>query len=519
MRPPAFLFILFAFGIGEGAAQTPGGLDSAFAANGWDTTAIGSADDLAFDIAVQPDGRIVTAGYSYGATLGDFGLVRHHADGSIDSTFGASGIVKTDIGGTQTDHCLSVAIQDDGKIIAAGFSEMSVSRNIVLTRYHADGSLDHTFDGDGKLIDSLGTADDYAWDILVQDDGRILVIGSAETALDYDFALIRFMADGTHDNSFGTGGRVTTDFSQNGDHGESAVVLPDGKIIVAGTSNDGSGPQFALAKYNPDGTLDNSFSTDGKVITPIGPDVSEPFSVNLQPDGRIVVAGWSETGLSIDLALVRYKPDGSLDSSFGVNGFVVAGADLDDEYAFASIIQPDGKIVIAGDSRQLTFDGIVVRFNSNGSIDSTFGLNGWSTTDFSGNHDQIRGIVMQDEGKFVAVGYSSNGTDMDFLVAQYLSGLNLGVLDFHAYRNTVIVYPNPVAAGTILSYSIQYTTDISISLVDLGGNTIQNMLQRQQQQPGTYQLPIDFRPDVAPGAYVILISSPGGSTSVKVIKP
>jgi len=259
--------------------------------------------------------------------------------GSLDTTFGMGGIVTTpNMAG------LGTAIQMDGKIVVAGTNDSNA--DIILARYETDGSLDASFGTGGIVTTAIGSGSDVCYDVAIQSDGKIVVAGFSYNGANNDFALVRYGTDGTLDASFGTGGIVTTAIGLNYDFGCSVAIQADGKIVVAGYSNNGANDDFALVRYGIDGTLDASFGTGGKVRTVI---TSEDWgsAVAIQTDGKIIVAGSSFSGLSITFAIARYEADGTIDTSFGWGGIVttaIVSEDLLDTLA----IQADGKIVGAG---------------------------------------------------------------------------------------------------------------------------------------------------------------------------
>ncbi len=228
------------------------------------------------------------------------------------------------------------------------------------------------------------------------------------------------MPDGSLDPTFSTDGKVTTDFAGGFDEAFAVALQPDGKIVAAGGAVVGSSPfDFALTRYNPDGSLDPTFGTDGKATTDFG-GTDEALAMALQPDGKIVAAGQAFTGSSpdfaVDFAVARYNPDGSLDSTFGTGGKVTtdfAGFDA----ARAVALQPNGKIVAAGGS---SFDFAVARYKKHGSLDPSFGPGGKVTTDFASSTDVARAVALQPDGKIVAAGDAATGTSFDFALARYL---------------------------------------------------------------------------------------------------
>jgi len=320
-------------------------------------------------------------------------------DGDLDVIFGTGGKIITDFGGT--DQGNAIALQKDGKIVVAGTS----INNFAVARYNTDGSLDSTFGTGGKVITDFGK-DDLGQAVALQKNGKIVVAGTSDAGGDNDFAIARYNTDGSLDLTFGAGGQVTTDFGGENDFGNAVVLQKDGKIVVAGRSDTGGeGFDFAVARYNMDGSLDLTFGDGGKVTTDFG---GSDFgnAVVLQKDGKIVVAGFSAD----DFAVARYNTDGSLDMSFGDDGQVTTDFGGSD-FGNAVVLQKDGKIVVAGSSAD---DFAVVRYNTDGSLDSTFGTGGKVITDFGGA-DFGNAIAMQKDGKIVVAGTS----DLDFAIARY----------------------------------------------------------------------------------------------------
>ena len=191
----------------------------------------------------------------------NFAVTRYNADGSLDTTFNGTGKVVTDIGSATNDGGFSVTVQLDGKIVVTGVTDSGGTSNFAVTRYNANGSLDTTFNGTGKLVTDVGIgSDDLASGVTVQPDGKIVVAGRSDSGGSNDFAVTRYNANGSLDTSFNGTGKVTTDIgSGTDDFASSVTVQPDGKIVVAGASL-GGGWNFAVARYNADGSLDTTFN-------------------------------------------------------------------------------------------------------------------------------------------------------------------------------------------------------------------------------------------------------------------
>jgi uncharacterized delta-60 repeat protein len=331
-----------------------GSLDPSFGSLGRVTIAIGLGSS-ANAMQLQPDGRIVTAGYYYytnfyGNVFG-FALVRHNANGSLDTSFGTGGQVTTSFGPSE-DFATGLALQADGKIVAVGNTQVDTINhifNIAVARYTANGLLDTSFGGTGKLVTQVAGGQSMADAVVVQADGKILVGGYGQVGTATNFALLRFLPGGSLDNSFGSFGRVTTDFGTgNSSFGNALALQPDGKIILAGRVMLGSLGAVALARYNSDGTLDPSFGAGGKLTTQIGIAYDYANSVAVMPNGKILVAGPSQQGNEDKYAILRYLPNGSLDGSYGVEGKMLVNFADGHDIANAVAIDQIGRAVVAG---------------------------------------------------------------------------------------------------------------------------------------------------------------------------
>jgi uncharacterized delta-60 repeat protein len=404
-----------------------GTLDTGFGNNGIESTQISNAFGCnGFDVAIQPgDGKIVAVGVSRSIPLGaDFAMARYHEKGSLDISFDDDGIVTTDWPGGP-DVCNAVVIQPDGKIVVAG----GCAGDFALARYNPDGSLDASFGNGGRVITDFVGGADRAQAVALQADGKIVAAGLSSPLFQLvrtDFALARYNTDGSLDASFDGDGKVTTDFAGDDDEVRAVALQGDGKIVAAGGTFFGR--QFALARYNTDGILDTTFDGDGKLVTSLGSDSGSAYGIVIQPgDGKLVAAG----GADADFGLVRYNPDGSLDLSFDGDGKVATSFMVRDR-ARAIGLQPDGKIVAAGFAQPGFTEGTgngdfaLARYNTDGSLDTTFDGDGKVTTNISdvSRDDQAHGVIIQPrDGRIVAAGYAQNGAGIvspsDFALARY----------------------------------------------------------------------------------------------------
>jgi uncharacterized delta-60 repeat protein len=333
----------------------------------------GAADDPAaifvHAVAVQDDGKIVAAGQSNAGGLVDFAVLRFNSDGSPDTGFGDGGRVVTDLG-TDQDVANDVAIQRDGKIVAVGSAMALGSSSIALARYETDGTLDTSFGSNGRVTTSLGGSVDQASGVVVQDDGKLVVAGSHDVlgGQYLQAVLARYDIDGALDSSLDGDGIVTTPL---GFAAATSVALQrDGKIVAAGFSGHLQAGEFAVWRYNADGSVDAGFGSDGVVLTQFAPgDFQSASAVAIQKNGRIVVAGLREDeSFNTDLALARYTRDGALDDHFGTGGKVTA--DFGGRESIGDIaLQRNGRIVASATER-------LIQYDSDGHLDGNFGDHG-----------------------------------------------------------------------------------------------------------------------------------------------
>jgi uncharacterized delta-60 repeat protein len=410
---------LTACGNSGGGNSNPasGSLDTSFGINGEVTTGIGGSDDGASSAAIQSDGKIVAAGHVYNGTNYDFAVVRYNTDGSLDTSFGSGGKVTTAIGATD-EAASAVAIQSDGKIVAAGYVYNGTDNDFAVVRYNTDGTLDLSFGTGGKVMTDFGMGSDLASGVAIQSDGKIVAAGYASNGVNLDFAVVRYDTGGNLDTNFDTDGMVTTAIGGSDDGASAVVIQSDGKIVAAGYANNGTDDDFAVVRYDTNGNLDTTFDTDGKVTTDIGGS-DDAYQVAVQSDGKIVAAGSAFVTSRNEFAVARYNSDGTIDTTFDSDGRVTTLVGSSNA-AFGVAIQSDGKIVAAGSaSNGLDDDFAVVRYNSDGGLDTGFGTGGTVTTAIGGSDDGASSVVIQSDGKIVAAGGSYNGTDIDFAVVRY----------------------------------------------------------------------------------------------------
>ena len=428
------IFLLNAAAIGLACAGS-GDLDPTF--GGGDGLAIlsGSSFSRAPGLAIQRDGRIVAGG-----GIGNhFGLVRLLTDGTPDPTFGTNGIVITNFGGSE--EIRGLAIQPDGRIVAVGSSVSTAGRRFAVARYTPDGTLDATFDTDGKVLTALPGRGGEATAVALETVGdavRIVVAGTAFTGAaltDEDVAVVRYNADGSLDTTFNGSGQVVLLNFGRPEFPSSVAIQADGKIVVGGTADSGNGTfDFLLVRIEATGALDGTFgvpagsgdyTSGGQVTTDFSDAFAPPIAADdvlggiaIQPDGKIVAGGFAEdqeTGAAT-FALARYEADGTLDPAFGAGGLARTPAG----WGAALALRPDAKILLGGFAG-LSRDFTLAQYDADGSLDATFGTGGVVTTNLGG-FDAIQALALQADRKIVAAGTTAGVAGTQLAVARYLGG-------------------------------------------------------------------------------------------------
>lgn len=495
-----FLFLTTIITFGQS-----GTLDPTFGNQGTLTTDLGGMD-RGTSVKILADGKILLAGGSF---FTGFSVARYHPDGVLDMSFGMGGKVTTNLGVS----CVRVAmvVLPDGKFILAGRYVTSLfngeQRNVMI-RYHSNGTIDNSFGSNGYVYVKfrLDSAEEIHA-IALQPDGKIIV-GGYSYGFDtyYDFAMARYNSTGTLDYNFGFLGKVITAVSTTADVIYALAVQPDGKILAGGTSKS----DFGLARYLPNGDLDNSFSWDGIVRTNLNNLGEDDIrSIIIMPNGKILAGGTSR----FDFGLARYHPNGSLDNSFNNGGIQITSFNAYSRIR-SVVIQPDGKIVAAGWVESPENDDFALaRYHADGTLDESFGINGKVATDFGGTDDLAYSLALQSNEKLVVGGISS----VNFALARYISELEVGTVSFSIANNSILIYPNPLGDQATLAYNLEEEERISIRLHSLNGQVFRIFMRQENRSSGSHEEVLDFT-DVPPGSYFIVIDNNKGKCSIKVIR-
>jgi uncharacterized delta-60 repeat protein len=404
------------------------------------------------------------------------------ADGMLDPSFGNGGLVTTNFPGGQTfDFATSLVVMPDGRALAAGGAGDIDGSLMAAARYLPSGALDTTFSGDGLVtvncpIGGSFGAVDVAQDVVLQPDGRVVLFGACPgSPSGVRFRLARLTLDGSLDPSFGTGGQVITQFPVADARATAGVLQPDGRIVAVGSADSTA---IAAARYNVDGSLDAAFGTAGLLVLPL----AQPFTVRdvaLQPDGKIVIAGrygggdfglvrllpsgapdpsfdgdglatanfgGTESGYSVvilpggrivlggshnaDFGLVRFLPDGSVDITFGTGGLATGsngGPVTPDEL----IRLPNDNLLIAGTTNVTgaARDFLLARFLPGGALDTSFGTAGFLRTDFSASWDSCFAVALAAPDRILTAG-TAFVPPADFALARYVATTPVELLSF-----------------------------------------------------------------------------------------
>jgi len=409
--------------------------DNGFGNNGKTHTGFGDTNAKANAVVTQPDGKIIVGGSAYSANpknlyrtdTNNAVLIRYNNDGTTDSTFGNEGIVSYNYNVVYNSNEINTGVsklvlQPDGKILAL----IGGAASLFFVRFNTNGSVDTSFGNNGTLIFTTVFSS-----FAIQPDSKIITaykqdhynsFGQVDSSY---FRTERYNQDGTLDNTFGTNGTITTDFGFGYNAAFAITLQPDGKVIVAGNSyND----KFAIARYTTNGDLDTTFDGDGKVITSLGIGLKSYVKyLSVQADGKIIVAGGSYTSMfpqEYFFSIARYNTNGSLDTSFDDDGIV--NNPFDDASGtyinFNTIIQqPDGKFLVTTETGN-SFEFVVRRYNASGSDDTSFGNNGKSELLIQDVNTAL-GIALQPDQKIIVVGHSYAFTPFlgnEFNVVRYL---------------------------------------------------------------------------------------------------
>jgi uncharacterized delta-60 repeat protein len=368
------------------------------------------------DVLVQADGRILAAGQALHTTDDvEWALARYKPNGTLDPTFGTGGKVTTNLTGNY-DSPSAIARAGNGKFYVAGYA----GTQFAVARYLPDGHLDHTFSGDGRALISFASGSAFGYDMKVAPGGKVVVVGEADTAGGVGrFAVARLTKAGVPDPTFSGDGRVVTDVGDNS-YAYSVLVLKGGSIIAVGDGHTTANTSAALVKYRNDGSLDPSFGEQGIEVDDVGEDLS-PDDVVRFSSGRILVEGPYRTGpATFKLGLVRFQSNGHPDGTYGPDGLVTRDLGGTSEYPGRIAVSGQRLLISIGHDDGSIYHLGVVRLTMNGALDTGFGDGGLALATMHNTNAET--VAIASDGGIVVGG--SVGTSDDtarFFVARFLA--------------------------------------------------------------------------------------------------
>ena len=395
---------------------TPSGQrDTTFGTNGWAVKYFAKStwDYGAVSMVIDGNGKITLATSAATHDRSDTALIRLNEDGRPDNTYGIAGVIVTN---SSNSWSLPVAarFQPDGKIVVAGRSTNLYDSKTAISRYNEDGSLDTSFNGTGKVAATIDPPFGVS-DMETQSDGRILLIGSSRADYNHStFSVIRYTSSGTIDTSFGNNGVASSDMGSWYNYSIRGLIQPDGKIILADqiiNQPTGQSTKIGLTCFNPDGTLDTSFGVDGKVFTGTPGTYLRVAAIAGQSDGKILIAASGQSGN----ILIRYDKNGVLDTTFNATGILITPYSESVDVIADIKAQPDGKIVVTGAS--FPYDVaqfVILRYNADGSPDYGFGVNGKTAESVNARIAYATSLVIQPDGKYIVAGYRKSPDFWDY---------------------------------------------------------------------------------------------------------
>ena len=400
----------------------PGTLDSSWNGGGKVITPIGNGDDSAQAMTLQPDGKVLVAGYCLNGSQYDFCTARYLASGMLDNTWNVTGNVITPVGGSD-DFARAVTMQPDGKVLVAGYCLNGTQYDFCTVRYLLNGTLDLTWNVTGKVITPFGSSNDSAIAMTLQPDGKVLLAGNCFNGTNNDFCAVRYLVNGMLDPAWNGIGKVITNIGSSDDFARAVTLQPDGKVLVAGNCRNGGNNAFCVARYQANGMIDATWNSNGAVITPIGSSDDTATAMALQPDGKVLAAGYCLSGGSYNFCAARYLASGTLDTTWNGTGKVITPSGIGGDAATAMTLQPDGKVLLTGYcTNGSSVDFCATRYMTNGSLDLTWNSTGKVITPIGVGGDYAAAMTLQPDGKVLLAGYCDGGTNVDFCVARYDGG-------------------------------------------------------------------------------------------------
>ncbi len=449
--------------------SSSGVVDTSFGTKGLATISLGTGISVAYASALQTDGKIVVIGCSYNGADFDFGILRLNIDGTPDSLFDLDGKVESNLS-MYDDIPTCLVIQSDGKIVVAGYTTDGTHTGRTLARYLTNGSLDTSFNGTGKVISNFLNLYEKPSAIALNNLGQIILAGGTATTVPYgEVQLLRYNSNGTLDLSFGNMGEVSTNIGSYDDAASSIIIQPDNKIVIAGSGDDDKGGmspafyQYIFARYLPNGDLDTTFSQDGIQLLSVGNQNNFANAIALDANGKILAAGYSTNccQFDYDYSLMRLTSSGELDSTFGDFGTLSHPILTGDDLGNSMLIQPDGKILVAG----VSFDVNVASIS----------------------------------------------------VARYFPELPVGLQSLNLGNNNLLIYPNPITDKLNIQFTLQSDEIILLEIFDLTGKLVHQFSEITKGKSGLNKQTLNIPSSLSKGNYILRLITNENATNKKII--
>lgn len=506
-----------------------GSLDSTFGKKGlvrtWHEPWYVEGDDM----LLQPDGKILVTG-GLVDSVNHLAVWRYLANGDLDISFGNQGIATMP---NQPDNSsgVAIALQPDGKIVVAGVNSSANRNDLAVMRLLPSGKTDISFGNNGLVVLDIKNGIEVAYDIKVQPDGGIVVTGiSTEITKSLRLLVARFRPNGTLDTSFGDQGIILPDYGPDNAWGVDITVLKEGKILVTGTyiKNESffvHDEYILLMRFLPDGSPDLSFGEQGRVLIDFDEEDARVFSMVVQPDEKILIAGPYYSNI-VRFRVLRFHSDGRMDTDFGEDGVTLIGFDNYHSLPGEIALQADGKIVISGmvdfgpTDPTISLDFALVRLSSDGKLDPTFGQGGKVSTNFgSGSSDFGLSLAIQPDHKIVVVGYSHQNLEhYSVSLARYNSNYDPPPVDTSVLQEFIRLYPNPTQGPATLEFWLGQEATVSLDVYDVQGRLLQNLWQPEVRAAGTFAEPLVLNDFIAAGAYFLVLTRDGRRNYVPLVK-
>lgn len=474
-------------------------------------------------IAVQADSKIVVSASTRAADGNEYvALLRYSPEGLPDTGFNGSGKVIIPL---LNGYSRTVLIQPDQKIVTVESFEDSLESKFALLRFLPNGDPDSTFDNDGMVIKSFGAKYLGAAALALQEDGKIVVAGYTGFYGDsiYKFYVARYLPNGSPDNGFDGDGYAMTKVGESYTSLNSVLIQPDGKIVIGGQASFSGQFDYAVVRYNPNGTLDQSFDQDGISTVSFSQGDDRIMSMAIQPDGKLMLAGYSYDPANSQYAMsaARLNPNGSPDNTFHGNGKTILHLTAASDGAYDMLLQPDGKIVLSGYAHSAQNGGAdmaLVRLESNGIPDFTFDGDGVAIyEDDTDTSSLFNSIALQPDGKIIGTGYAGPNALKAIRIARIISGLTTSTNDDDLSFTGVTLYPNPFTDHLRLDYSLDKEETIQIHIYDIHGRKMEQLMESNSREPGSHVEYLEVQNRLPAGSYFLSVEAKGWVKAIPVI--